>query len=166
MMIERVNAEIRKQVAVILNGGLKDPRIAAAMVNVTEASTTSDLRVAKIYISFIGDDEKENDEILALIGRAAPVIRNELKKNMLIRNVPELRFYKDSSSKYAAKISKTLHSLNIPADTSKKNDASTLGKTDADTAEITKSDDKNAGKNANKAGKNANKNADAQTDND
>lgn len=78
-----------------------------AMVTVTVVRVTSDLSLARIYLSvFAGPDKKE---VLENIQKNARKIRGEVGnrlKNM--HKIPELIFYIDDSLDYAEKIDKLL----------------------------------------------------------
>lgn len=107
--IDRINAEIHKQVANIINFDLKDPRVQSGMISVTKVVTAADLKTCKVYISFLSVvDEKET---LAAIKNASGFIRNELKSKMDIRNMPDLNFILDNSIQYGIKISKIINDL-------------------------------------------------------
>ena len=77
------------------------------MVSVTVVRVTSDLSLAKVYISvFLGPDKKE---VLSNIQENAKKIRGEVGnrlKNM--HRIPELVFYIDDSLDYAEKINNLL----------------------------------------------------------
>jgi ribosome-binding factor A len=77
------------------------------MVSVTVVRVTSDLSLAKVYISvFLGPNKKE---VLANIQENAKKIRGEVGnrlKNM--HRIPELVFYIDDSLDYAEEINNLL----------------------------------------------------------
>ena len=54
----RVNDEITKELANIIRGELKDPRI-GVMTSVLRVETTQDLKYCKIFISVLGNDEEK-----------------------------------------------------------------------------------------------------------
>lgn len=107
--INRINAEIEKQVANIINQKLKDPRLQDGIISVTKAFTTGDLKYSKIYLSFINIDNV--NEAIKIINNANGFIRNELKSKMNVRALPELTFFIDDSIEYGMKIDKILEGL-------------------------------------------------------
>ncbi|MDE6189421.1 MAG: 30S ribosome-binding factor RbfA [Clostridia bacterium] len=109
--IERINAELKKQLSVILRDGIKDPRVAGKIICVTDAQVDRDLTLAQIYVSVLGG---ENDEksILDGLNSAEGYIKSELKSKIKLRNMPALRFLYDDSISYGRKISKILDDLN------------------------------------------------------
>jgi len=78
------------------------------MISVTEVRITSDLGMAKVFISIFPNDNKE--DILSQITENKSKIRFELGKKIKnqVRKIPELSFHIDNSLDYAEKIDKLL----------------------------------------------------------
>lgn len=78
-----------------------------AMVSVTIVRVTSDLSLARIYLSiFAGPDKKE---VLSNIQHNSRKIRGEVGKRLKnMHKIPELSFYIDDSLDYAETIDKLL----------------------------------------------------------
>lgn len=74
-----------------------------AMVSVTQIRITSDLSLARCYLSiFAGPDKKE---VLANIQQHSGTIRGELGKRLKnMRKIPEFAYFIDDSLDYAMKI--------------------------------------------------------------
>lgn len=89
---ERVAEEIREETARIIGGQLKDPRI--GFVTVTRVSVTADLRLARIHVGVLGDDE-QRERTLAGLRKASGFVRRELGKRLRMRHTPELKFEYD-----------------------------------------------------------------------
>ncbi len=93
---DRVAQELQKEVALILQREVKDPRI--GMVTVSDVEVSSDLAYAKIFVTFLFDhDESAIENGMQGLHKAAPYIRSLLAKAMRLRIVPELRFVYDRS---------------------------------------------------------------------
>lgn len=60
---ERVAASIRREAADIINNEVKDPRVKFATV--TEVNVSPDLKNARIYVSFLTDDEQAVKDAMA-----------------------------------------------------------------------------------------------------
>ena len=103
--IDRISEEVRREVDSIIRDELHDPRIGGTF-SVTRAEVTRDLRYAKIYVSILEDDRRE--ELMAALKSAAGYIRRCLGKNMLIRYSPELIFVSDRNIAYGAHIAQIL----------------------------------------------------------
>ena len=93
---DRVAQEIQKEIAVILQREVKDPRI--GMVTVSDVEVSSDLAYAKVFVTFLFDhDEHANTQGMKGLEIAAPSNRTFLVKTMRLRIVPEIRFIYDES---------------------------------------------------------------------
>ncbi|QLB21414.1 ribosome-binding factor A [Vespertiliibacter pulmonis] len=93
---DRVAQELQKEVAVILQREVKDPRI--GMVTVSDVEISRDLAYAKIFVTFLFDNDQETvTRGLEGLTKASPYIRSLLGKAMRLRIVPELQFVYDYS---------------------------------------------------------------------
>ena len=107
--LSRVADLIRREVARILMERMRDPRL--GFLTVTGVDVASDLRNATVHVSLLGDD-KEFDENLEILNKAAPWIRHELRELHLdLRNLPELRFKADKSLARAARVQELLREV-------------------------------------------------------
>lgn len=93
--IERINNLIRREISELLQRQVKDPRL-RTFVAVTEVSTTTDLKYAKVFVSYISSQE-ERQEILGALTAASGFLRKELNRNLRLRHIPELSFHWDDS---------------------------------------------------------------------
>lgn len=93
--IERVNQLIRQEISELLQREIKDPRL-SNFIAVTEVATSPDLRHAKVFISFISNQQQKQDALDALTG-AANFLRKEMAKKIRLRRIPELSFHWDDS---------------------------------------------------------------------
>jgi len=93
---DRVAQELKKEVAVILQREVKDPRI--GMVTVSDVEVSRDLAYAKIFVTFLFDNDQEAiNQGMKGLEKASPYIRSLVGKAMRLRIVPELRFIYDES---------------------------------------------------------------------
>lgn len=98
---QRVSQEMQKEIAIILQREVKDPRIGMATVSGVEISR--DLAYAKVFVTFLNlsGGEKSEEEMVAdaltALNEAAGFIRSLLGKAMRLRIVPELTFAYDNS---------------------------------------------------------------------
>lgn len=93
---QRVAQEMQKEIAIILQREVKDPRI--VMVTVSGVEVSRDLAYAKVFVTFLNDNDPDavKDGLKALHD-ASGYIRTLLGKAMRLRVVPELTFSYDSS---------------------------------------------------------------------
>lgn len=101
----RVGEQIKKELSVLIQSELKDPRI--GFITVTGVEVTPDLSQAKVYLSVFGDDEKKNESLKGL-EKANGFLRTELGKRIRLRHTPELIFKIDESIAYGSRIEKLL----------------------------------------------------------
>ncbi|MFQ1048518.1 30S ribosome-binding factor RbfA [Avibacterium paragallinarum] len=93
---DRVAQELQKEIAVILQREVKDPRI--GMVTVSDVEVSRDLAYAKVFVTFLFDqDESIIESGMQGLEKASTYIRSLLAKAMRLRIVPELRFIYDQS---------------------------------------------------------------------
>lgn len=112
--IQRINSELEKQISYVINYGLKDPRTKGGMISVLRVNAATDLKTAKVYLSFLNVEDPK--ETLKALRSAAGFIKNELKHRMDIRNIPDLTFVLDDSIEYGMKITDIINKLNITDD--------------------------------------------------
>ena len=93
---------------------IKDPRVSSAMVTITAAEVTPDLKFAKIYFSSIMGDK--NDVKRGLVS-ATGFLRRTLSQKLNLRITPELTFCEDKSIEHGAHIAKLLNSIEFAPDT-------------------------------------------------
>lgn len=97
---QRVAQEMQKEIAIILQCEVKDPRVGMATVSGVEVSR--DLAYAKVYVTFLNVLTENHDPDLVTNGikalqDASGYIRTLLGKAMRLRVVPELTFAYDNS---------------------------------------------------------------------
>ena len=103
---ERIAEEIQHEVVSMLEGELRDPRLAANVL-VTEVRVTPDLKTARIFFTVEGTPE-ERTEAQQALDRANGFIRHELVERLQMRRAPELHFLLDDSIERARRIEELL----------------------------------------------------------
>ena len=106
--IVRLNEQFRREIAEILHRDVRDPRVRG--VTVTAVEVTSDLWLARVYVSVAGD-EKERVEALKGLDAASNFIKRVLGGTLHIRRVPELRFVEDDTLVQASRIEEILNEI-------------------------------------------------------
>ena len=102
----RINGEVQRELANIIRGGIKDPRI-SPLTSVVAVEVAPDLKTCKAYISVLGDSEAQK-ATLAGLKSAEGYIRRELAHTVNLRNTPEIRFILDQSIEYGVHMSKLI----------------------------------------------------------
>lgn len=103
----RINSEVLKELAEIIRGEIKDPRV-SPMTSVVAVEVAPDLKSCKAWISVLGDDEEVIKDTLKGLQSAEGYIRRELAHRINLRNTPEIRFIVDESIAYGVRMSKKI----------------------------------------------------------
>lgn len=107
--MNRINDEILREVAEIIRGELKDPRI-NSMITVTKTKTTTDLKTCKVYVSIMGEKEEQENTLQAL-SSSSSYIRKEIAHRLNLRHTPLFTFVLDDSLDYSIKIQTMLNQI-------------------------------------------------------
>ena len=102
----KLNDEVRRVLAQIISGGIKDPRV-SSMTSVLAVEVAPDLKTCKVWISVYGDEEKKKDTMEGLKS-ASGFIRGELAHRVNLRNTPQLQFLLDDSIAYGVEMSRRI----------------------------------------------------------
>ena len=108
---EKMAVEIKRTLSMVIQEHIKDPRIDLASVSVTRVEVAQDISHARIYISILGDEEKQ-DETMKALQKARGYLRTELAHHLQIRHAPDLDFRLDKSIEHGIRISNLLENLN------------------------------------------------------
>ena len=100
--LDRVNSQIQKEVANIINYELNDPRLENEIISVLHVETSPDLKYVKIFLSIYGNKDKQ--EVLNAVKSASNYIKKVLAPKIDLRVVPTLDFRLDESLDYSYKI--------------------------------------------------------------
>ena len=92
---DRVGQQIQKEIALIIQREVKDPRL--GMVTVNDVEITRDLAYAKIFVTFFMLEHQNEKEAIEVLNEAAGYIRTLLAKRIKARIMPQLRFIYDQS---------------------------------------------------------------------
>lgn len=105
---EKVAEEIKREVGIILQQEVHDPRL--GFTTITHVELTPDLRFARIFFSVYGNEEQWKGTQVAL-DHAAGFIRRTLGERLGLRFVPEIVFKGDHSSEYSIIIEQQLEQI-------------------------------------------------------
>ncbi|MGD1075857.1 MAG: 30S ribosome-binding factor RbfA [Thermodesulfovibrionales bacterium] len=104
---QRVSDLLREEIADIIMKRVKDPRL--GFVTVTAVEITDDLKIAKVFVSVLKEEERETT--LAVLSSAKGYIRSEVAKRVRMKSIPSLEFRIDESIAYGDKIDKLLKEI-------------------------------------------------------
>ncbi len=108
--IEKVSRAIRSAVSEAIQLRLSDPRI-QGLISVTRVEPSPDLRNARIYLSVLGVDAKQQNLSLKGIRHAHGYIQSYLAEQLTMKVCPSLHFELDSSLKKGFEITQILDEL-------------------------------------------------------
>lgn len=100
---QRVAQQLQKELAVILQREIKDPRI--GMATISSVDVSRDMGYAKVYVTFLTVGEQTPEDSLEALREMAPYIRSLLGKQIRLRVTPELNFIFDKSLTEGMRIS-------------------------------------------------------------
>jgi len=105
---DRLASSMMRELSYIFREDIKEASL--NFVTITEVKLNPDASIAKIYITFLGGDNKIESALKAL-NRAKGHIRSQLAKRLKVRHTPNLIFEYDTSTEYGNKISRMLEDL-------------------------------------------------------
>ena len=105
---KKIARVLQNDLAVVLQKSLRDAGHANILLSVTKVSVTTDLSIAKVYVSIFPVENAPN--IISELGlvkskikhQVAQVVRHQLRK------MPDLKFYNDDSLEYIDQIDKAV----------------------------------------------------------
>ncbi|MBE9139577.1 30S ribosome-binding factor RbfA [Nodosilinea sp. LEGE 07088] len=113
--IERVASLIKREVSQMLMSSIKDDRVGAGMVSVTDVAVSGDLQHAKVFVSIYGTDAAKA-ETMAGLGAATGFVRSELGKRLRLRRTPEILFKEDRGMERGTRVLSLINQLSQERD--------------------------------------------------
>ena len=108
--VSRVAELIKREVSQMLLNGIKDDRVGAGIISVTNVDVSGDLQHATIFVSIYGTEEAKT-ETMAGLKSATGYIRSELGARIRLRRTPEVIFVEDHSIERGTKVLSLLNQL-------------------------------------------------------
>ena len=105
--IARISVDIQRELSKIMITEAKDETL--KHVTITGCEVTSDLGLARVYYTYMGDESLE--AVAENLKVAEPYLRTVLANTIDIRHTPELRFIFDNSIEYGQNIERILNRL-------------------------------------------------------
>jgi ribosome-binding factor A len=111
---KKINTVLQQEIASLLQEAIRKGSIGNLMVSVTKVKVTSDLSLAKVYLSIFPNDKAL--EYFENLKENGFKLRHDLSQKMKnqLRRIPELNFYLDDSLDYIETIEKELEAGNDP----------------------------------------------------
>lgn len=111
---ERIAELIRRLVSETIQNKLRDPRI-KGFITITRVEVTPDLRLAKVYYSVLGDENKKKKVAYGLKS-AKSFMRGFIADELKLRYAPDIMFSFDSTLEHKERVSKILDQLHREAE--------------------------------------------------
>jgi ribosome-binding factor A len=108
--VARVSEMIRREVSQMLLTDIKDDRVGAGMVSVTDVTVAGDLQHAKIFVSIYGDSAAKTETMEGLKA-ATGFVRGELGRRIRLRRTPEVIFLEDTGLERGDRVLTLLNQL-------------------------------------------------------
>lgn len=94
---DRVADAMRRELSQLIQQEVRDPRL--GMVNINDVEVSRDLAVAKVYVTFVGeDDHAKINTSMEVLNKAAGFLRSQLARAIQMRTIPRLLFRYDETS--------------------------------------------------------------------
>ena len=117
---ERIADQIKDQVSQLLAFEVKDP--AVGLLTVTHVKLTSDMGLAHVYYTLVGDDVERRKTARAL-DRATAFVRRRLAEGMNMRRTPEVKFHYDENVERQERVETLLREIAAEREAREKTDA-------------------------------------------
>lgn len=105
---ERVSGLIQETLSDLLNKSIHDPRL--QMATITKVKMSADLKLARIYFTIYGDDNK-SEAAAKGFESARGFIKRMLAPKLGLRYMPDLKFFYDDSFDYGSHIDQLLEKI-------------------------------------------------------
>ncbi|GAB4524660.1 MAG: 30S ribosome-binding factor RbfA [Pleurocapsa sp.] len=108
--VARVSSLIKREVSQMLLNEIKDDRVGAGMVSITDVDVSGDLQHAKIFVSIYGTEEAKLETMEGLKSSVG-YVRKELGSRMRLRRTPSIVFVEDLSLERGDKMLNLLNQI-------------------------------------------------------
>jgi ribosome-binding factor A len=100
----RIQDQLREEISLIIQREIKDPGI--GFVTILEVKMTDDLKIAKVYCSVYGEEDKK--KTIDALQRSKGYIKFLLGKRVQLKYMPDLTFILDTTYEKVARIEELL----------------------------------------------------------
>ncbi|MBI4548459.1 MAG: 30S ribosome-binding factor RbfA [Ignavibacteriae bacterium] len=91
---DRVASLIKEEMGLLFTRDYTDP--AYGLITVTDVHVSSDLRIAKIYVSILGNHEVR-EKTMKMLEDNKKSIRSSIGSHLYLKFIPEVQFYIDET---------------------------------------------------------------------
>jgi ribosome-binding factor A len=103
--IEKIERLMQKDMSLILQQNAQE-LLSSAIISVTKVRVSSDLSIAKFYVSIFPVNNLKKEVVLKMLGEKTSFLRKLLgeKERFQLRVIPQITFFIDDSLDYIEKI--------------------------------------------------------------
>jgi len=101
----KIGELLQRELATLIQREMRDPR--ASQVTLTGVDVAPDLSHAKVYVTHLAG-ETHSRKVIASLNRASAFLRHGLRERVMLRHIPELRFFYDASVEQGDNIERLL----------------------------------------------------------
>ena len=83
---------------------------AAGLLSVTKVTVSDDLKLAKVYLSFL-ENKKPVEDVLEVLVSKQNLIRHRMSLKLTLKYIPKLQFYYDDTIEYAQHIDSLIQKI-------------------------------------------------------
>ena len=110
--VSKVSSLIKREISMMLMQDIKDDRVGAGMVSITDVEVSGDLQHAKVFVSIYGSEEARTETMEGL--RASQgFVRRTLGKRVRLRRSPDIHFIEDRSLEEGDRMIHLINQLEI-----------------------------------------------------
>ncbi|AFY37470.1 ribosome-binding factor A [[Leptolyngbya] sp. PCC 7376] len=110
--VSKVSSLIKREISMMLMQDIKDDRVGAGMVSITDVEVSGDLQHAKVFVSIYGSEEARTETMEGL--RASQgFVRRTLGKRVRLRRSPDIHFIEDRSLEEGDRMIHLINKLEI-----------------------------------------------------
>ncbi|MGB2923757.1 MAG: 30S ribosome-binding factor RbfA [Limnothrix sp.] len=110
--VSKVSSLIKREVSMMLIQDIKDDRVGAGMVSITDVEVSGDLQHAKIFVSIYGSEEARAETMEGLKATRS-FVRRMLGQRVRLRRSPEISFVEDRSLQEGDRMINIINQLEI-----------------------------------------------------
>ena len=110
---ERANSQLQKNIALIIQNKMNDPRL-SPFIYVSDVTVTPDFQYCKVKIALYEDDENKLKETIKILQKSEGFIKKELANMVNMPYMPKLQFVIDKGTSASIRVNEILKTLNIP----------------------------------------------------
>lgn len=106
---KKISTVLQQEIAALLQNAIRKGNVSNLMISVTKVNVTSDLSIAKVYLSIFPNNLASS--YFENLKENKSQLRHDLSQKMKnqLRRIPELHFYLDDSLDYIEAIEKELN---------------------------------------------------------